>query len=219
FKFKKVLQDLKATEALIFGQAGFLASPSDDYQINLKEEYLFQSKKHQIKDPMIRSQWKFGKLRPPNFPTVRLAQLASLYHQYPKLFNGLIETENVKDLKSFFKVRTSEYWQTHYDFGKVRKHKTSGIGVQSIEILLINSVAPILAAYAKFTGEQHYMDRAVSLLESLRFEENRTTRKFDPNFFPSKNAFDSQALIELYKSYCIKKRCLNCHIGVSIISN
>ncbi len=217
-KLKKNLQNLLSTEALLFGQAGFLETANEVYRDELKKEYTYLHGKHQLQEPMISVQWKFGKLRPQNFPTVRLSQFASLLHNHPKLFSLLIETENVKTLKALFKVNTSDYWQSHYDFEKERKQKAVGMGEKSVEIILLNSVSPILAAFAKFTGEQRFMDRAISLLESIHFEDNRITRKFDQLFFPSKSAFDSQALIHLYKNYCSRKKCLQCNIGVNLIS-
>ncbi len=217
-KLKKNLDSLKSTEALLFGQAGFLEKSIDQYQESLRDEHTYLSKKHELHEPMISVQWKLGKLRPPNFPTVRLSQLAALLHHYPKLFSLLIENQDVKKLKEIFSISVSDYWNEHYDFSKKKKKQSNGIGEKSVEILLINVVAPILAAYSTFTDEQKFMDRAILLLESIKFEDNRMTRMFDMSYFPSKTSFDSQALIHLQKNYCQRKRCLNCHIGVQLIS-
>ena len=218
-KLKKNLHNLKATEALLFGQAGFLQTPNDSYHADLKKEYDYLSKKYQLMKPMAVSQWKLSKLRPPNFPTVRLSQFASLLHHYPQLFSYIIETENIHTLKNIFHVTTSDYWHSHYDFGKSRKNLSKAMGNKSIEGILLNSVVPILAAYSKFTADLQFMDRAILLLETISFETNRITRKFDSSFFSSKSAFDSQGLIQLFKNYCFKKKCLNCRIGIDIISN
>lgn len=217
-RLKKVLHDSFKTEALMFGQAGFLEKIQDDYQRSLKTEFDFLSKKFQLLDPLVKAQWKFGKLRPANFPTVRLAQLSALLHHNPQLFSLLIHTEDLKELKKKLSVSVSGYWQLHYDFKKESKRPIETMGANSFESLLINSVAPILSAYSKYTGEQKFMDRAVELLESLKPERNRFTKKWDNLIDTSKNAFDSQAQIQLFKNYCLKRRCLQCNIGVDILN-
>ncbi|MEQ9302353.1 MAG: DUF2851 family protein, partial [Marinoscillum sp.] len=217
-RLKKVLHDSFKTEALMFGQAGFLEKIQDDYQRSLKTEFDFLSKKFQLLDPLVKAQWKFGKLRPANFPTVRLAQLSALLHHNPQLFSLLIHTEDLKELKKILSVSVSGYWQLHYDFKKESKRPIETMGANSFESLLINSVAPILSAYSKYTGEQKFMDRAVELLESLKPERNRFTKKWDNLIDTSKNAFDSQAQIQLFKNYCLKRRCLQCNIGVDILN-
>ena len=217
-KLKKELQSLRSTEALLFGQAGFLEEPIDDYQHGLKSEFQFLHKKHRLNEPLSKAQWKFGKLRPPNFPSVRLSQFAALLHKQPKLFSFLIETENVKEIKKALSVPVGDYWQHHYDFGRPLKKPTESMGVSSFENLLINSVAPLLAAYAKYTDKQAFMDRAIEVLESIPPEQNRITRKWAPLGILSRSAFDSQSLIQLYTSYCQRRRCLQCNIGVEILS-
>lgn len=217
-KLKKALQSEKATEALLYGQAGFLEKMQDDYQKSLKEEYSYLRQKFQLDDPMVKPQWKFGKLRPANFPTVRIAQLSSLLHRHPKLFSLLIETKNIKELRKELLVPMSNYWQMHYEFGKIRKTPSSSMGTSSFENLMINSVAPLLAAYSKYTDNQDFMDRAVELLESLAAENNRIIKKWGSAGVNPKSAFDSQALIELFNNYCKRRRCLQCNIGVEILA-
>lgn len=217
-KLKKVLHNSKQTEALLFGQAGFLRKEKDDHQRSLNSEFNFLSKKYELRDPMVEAQWKFGKLRPGNFPTVRLSQLASLLHHHSKLFALLTETEDIKYIKKALLTPVSTYWRTHYDFGKMRKKTTVSIGTKSFENILINTVAPLLAAYSKHTAQQQYMDRAIHLLESLPLERNRIVSKWDSLNLNLKNAFDSQAAIELYRSYCQKRRCLQCNVGVELLN-
>ncbi|MEQ9467473.1 MAG: DUF2851 family protein [Ekhidna sp.] len=217
-RLKKALQSAKSTEALLFGQAGFLDEVQDDYQKSLKEEFSYLRQKFQLVDPMVKPQWKFGKLRPANFPSVRIAQLASLLHRHPKLFSLLIETKDLKVLKKELLVEVSDYWQTHYDFGKARKTPSASMGISSFENLLINSVAPLLAAYSKYTDNQDFMNRGVELLESLASEKNRITKKWGSVGIKPKSAFDSQALIELFSNYCKRRRCLQCNIGVEILT-
>ncbi|MEO9871594.1 DUF2851 family protein [Ekhidna sp.] len=215
---KKILPKALETEALIFGQSGFLEGEGDDYKKKLRSEYDFISKKFQLPDTMVQAQWKFGKLRPDNFPTVRLSQFASLLHKHSQLFTFLTQTESMDVLKKKLVVSVSSYWQDHYDFGKPRKKPIETIGISSFENILINTVAPLLAAYSKYTDEQKFIDRAVELLESLSPESNRITRKWEPLDQKAKNAFESQAQIHLFKNYCQKKRCLQCNVGVKILS-
>ncbi|WP_424963614.1 DUF2851 family protein [Ekhidna sp.] len=217
-KLKKALQNKLSTEALLFGQAGFLNEENDEYQGALKSEFQFLQNKYHLPDMMVKPQWKFGKLRPANFPSVRLAQLAALLHHQPKLFTILTQTEGIKELKTLLCPVLSEYWQTHYDFGKGRKKIINHFGQTTFENILINTVAPLLAAYARHTANPIYMDRAIELLESLSAESNRITKKWDEIGLESKTAFDSQALIQLFKNYCQKRRCLQCNIGVEILN-
>lgn len=217
-KLKKSLQSRLSTEALLFGQSGFLDDVVDPYQRSLKDEYVFQTKKLRLGPPLSRAQWKFGKLRPANFPSVRIAQLASVLHHNPKLFIFLIETKNIKELKNQLQVRTSEYWKSHYDFGKPSKNRDSKIGTSSLDNILINSVAPLLAAYSTYVGDHSFLAQAVEMLESIAPESNRITKKWDHMGIKPKSAFDSQALIQLYQSYCQQRKCLLCNIGVEILN-
>ena len=217
-KLKKVLQNAFQTEAILFGQAGFLETPVDPYQEELKSEFVFLSRKFDLQEPLKKVQWKYGKLRPANFPSVRLAQLSGIFHKHLQLFTLLTKSENIADLKTELLVDVSSYWQNHYDFGKLRKKTSRGIGQSSFENLLINSVSPILAAYSLFTNEQKYMDKAIDLLESISPENNRITKKWTSLDIKPKSALDSQALIQLHKSYCQKRRCLHCNIGVEILN-
>lgn len=215
---KKVLHSEKQTEALVFGQAGFLNDQKDDHQQTLWKEYYFLHQKFQLPEPLSKAQWKFGRMRPPNFPTVRLAQFAALLHHQPKLFTLLTQTESIKKLKKELEVSTSNYWQSHYDFGK-EASKPIAMGNTSFENILINTVVPLLSAYAKHTDNQQYMDRSISLLESLSFEKNRITKKWQEKGVSKSKAFDSQALLQLFNKYCQHRKCLNCNIGTAIISS
>lgn len=217
-KLKKALQNEKSTEALLFGQAGFLNEAKDEYQDSLKSEFQFLQKKFQLPESMVKPQWKFGKLRPANFPPVRLAQLAAVLYNTPKLFTILTQTESIKTLKEHLRPPLSQYWQAHYDFGKERERATRQIGKSSFENILINTVAPLLAAYSKYTAGPTFMDRAVELLESSPTENNRITRKWSKIDVNAKTAIDSQAFIQLFKSYCQKRKCLQCNIGVEILN-
>ncbi|MDE0472694.1 MAG: DUF2851 family protein [Ekhidna sp.] len=225
---KKNLQNQFKTEALIFGQAGFLAKASDSYQKQLREEFHFLKTKYELPDQMNKSEWKFGRMRPASFPSVRLAQFAALLHQNTNLFSRIKFFEHSKDLTSSvltsstlttsIKINHPSYWQSHYDFGKPRKSASKGPGSSTLNNILINSVSPILAAYGKFSGEQHHMDQAVALLEGIKPEANRHTKAWEELGRKPDSAFESQAQIQLIQSYCEKKRCLDCNIGVYLLS-
>ncbi|GAB4236333.1 MAG: DUF2851 family protein [Ekhidna sp.] len=214
---KKNLHDLTKTEALVFGQAGFLEKPTDTYSQQLQKEHDFLKAKYELPAPLGQSEWKFGKMRPANFPTIRLAQFASLMHHSPQLFTNLISLENPKKIREVFDFELPDYWCQHYAFSKKRKQKQKHLGNQSLENLLINTVAPLLAAYGRHTDQQNLMDRAISLLEQVSPEKNRITKKWDEIGFEAGNAFDSQAQIQLFNAYCKPKKCLECSIGIEIL--
>ncbi|MFK7951477.1 MAG: DUF2851 family protein [Ekhidna sp.] len=215
---KKYTHQPKSIEALLFGQSGFLESAIDEYQVELQKEFKFLQSKHQLKDPINKSEWKFGRMRPANFPSVRLSQFASLISQNPHLFTHLLEVKNVKEFIQTIHCDLSDYWIAHYDFGKVKKKKGMKIGDTTFHNIIINTLVPILAAYSKYSGNQHYMDRALELLELVPSENNRITKKWVSIGQNPKNALDTQAMIQLYKNYCQPQQCLSCNIGVALLS-
>jgi hypothetical protein len=215
----KYSDQVKCIEALIFGQAGFLEDEVDnDYHIALKNEYQYLQKKHTIQPKLKRSMWKFSKMRPSNFPTVRLAQYSALLSKNKHLFSLLTGIHDPKKLIQSFQFDVSGYWQKHYDFGKLRKKISGNIGESTINNILINSIAPLLAVYGRFIQDQQYIDRSINILEMLPPEKNHITRKWESVGKSSKSAFDSQSLIGLYKNYCTQKKCLLCSVGVGILS-
>lgn len=208
-------------EALIFGISGFLnESPKDDYHFKLMNEYVFLAKKYNLEGKEInKSEWKYLRLRPANFPAVRLSQFTALLNKNPRLFDVFTSYESPQKLINQLKIKPSNYWATHYDFGKKSKNKLQGIGTNSLENILINTTAPLLATFSLHIQEQIYMDKAVDLLQHLKPENNNIITQWKELGVEAKNAFESQALIELYNNYCLKKQCLSCNIGVSIINN
>lgn len=204
-------------EAMLFGQAGFLDDPIDSYQRQFQTEYVFLQKKYRL-DGLHRAHWKFGKMRPSNFPSVRLAQLSALLSKTTKLFSLFSEVANVNELKKALTLDLPEYWQTHYDFGKPLKGGSIRLGRSSLENLIINSIVPVLAAYSRHTDQPAMMTKAIEFLEQLPPESNRYTKPFEEIAKSPKNAFDSQALITLFKDFCTRKKCLNCAIGSSLFS-
>jgi hypothetical protein len=205
-------------EALLFGQAGFLEiEPGDEYYILLKREYKILKAKYSLVQGVKKSQWRFLRLRPANFPTIRIAQFASLIFHSKNLFSKIMEAENASTLKKIVNVEQSDYWQQHYQFNKKSTSTIAPLGQLSIYNLIINSVAPILVAYGQFNSNQALVDRAIELLQSIEPENNAIIRMWNALNVKPGNAHDSQALIELHNSYCMPKRCLDCRIGASII--
>jgi hypothetical protein len=217
----KHANNIHQVEALLLGQAGFLdEKEGDDYYLGLRKEYLFLSKKYQLETmKMNRHQWKFLRLRPANFPTLRLAQLAIILVKLKNVFSAILDTTSFDQLNKLLAQPTSEYWNTHYHFGKDGKSRNKKIGKSSVENIIINTVVSILAAYSKMHQEQEYLDRAVSFLQQLSPENNRITSQWKSLNQPIKSAFESQAGIELYNEYCLKKKCLSCNIGAKLLTN
>jgi hypothetical protein len=206
-------------EALLFGQAGFLDEHSDDSYYNLlKREYTLLSQKYGLEGRKLnKAQWKFLRLRPANFPTIRLAQLAALLHDQKNIFSRILEESALKNLKAIFAVKQSEYWFRHFRFFKPSKEDVAPLGDSSVNILIINTVVPLLAAYARSKDDTIFMDRAVSVLQGMTAENNTITRLWNTIGVTNKTAFDSQALLELYSEFCVKRKCLECSIGVSLL--
>ncbi len=216
----KHADNLQQVEALLFGQAGLLGiapEEKDDYLEGLKKEYKYLAHKYQLKtDSIHESQWKFFRLRPANFPTIRLAQFCQLLHQSSNVFSLLTDTP-IKALYENLAVTQSAYWQEHYQFGTESKTKIGGLGRESVGHILINAVVPLLVAYGKAKDEQGCVERAVAILEDLPAEDNVILRHWEEVGIKVKSAFDSQALIELFNNFCSPKKCLSCNIGASIL--
>ncbi len=214
-------------EALLFGQAGFLDEPpetDDGYWQSLKEEYSFLDKKYNLASHKLTlHQWKFMRLRPANFPTIRLAQLAQLLATHHNLFSLFKNFTSYPELFQTLQVSQSAYWQKHFRFGVSVKDKASSgkskLGKTSIENIIINTVVPLLVAYAKAKDEDVYLEKALALLQQIPAERNKITRLWEDLGVEAKTAFDAQGLIELYNSFCTQKKCLSCNIGVAIIKN
>ncbi|MDB4904736.1 MAG: hypothetical protein JWQ63_4017 [Mucilaginibacter sp.] len=205
-------------EALIFGQAGFLTdNVKDEYPLKLKKEYEFLRKKYQL-NPIENHLWKFMRLRPQNFPTLRLAQFAALVVQSNHLFSKLLEIKDVKGLRNLFtEIKINPYWENHYRFDAESVPSAKNLGQASIDILLLNTLALFLFSYGKYNQLQHYINRGLQLLEYLPNENNKITADFSTLGVKIKNAFESQALLELKNNYCNNKKCLHCGVGNKIL--
>ncbi len=220
--FKILLKHLDKpiqVEALLFGQAGFLeTAKEDEYLRVLIREYNLLRQKYRLDAKQMNVvQWRFMRLRPANFPTVRLAQLASLLQMQKNLFSKILDGISIKDLTELLEVVQSEYWQQHYQPGKKSKTIVSALGKSSVQNIIINTITPILTAYGQLHDDQRYIDRAVDFLQQIPAENNRIVREWYGLGYKVTSAFDSQGLIELYNNFCVKRRCLECTVGASII--
>lgn len=206
-------------EAFLLGQAGLLAERRDDdnYYTRLLNEYSFLQNKFGL-TPLPNSAWKFFRLRPANFPHRRLAMLAQYIYGGFSLFAKLCNAESIDELRALFQVQLSGYWDTHYTFDSTSPASTSVLGKPAIDIILINTVAPLLYAYGCHIGNNHYTDRAQWIWESLRPEQNNIVRRFAAVGIEAKSALDSQAIIQLYNEYCQNRKCLYCRIGHKLLS-
>ncbi len=206
-------------EAMLFGQAGFLNEHLEDkYPQQLQNEYVFLKQKFKL-NPLDTYLWKFLRLRPVNFPTIRIAQFANLIFNSTHLFSKIIETEKCDDLKKLMNVDVSEYWHTHYVFDKSSLLKTKHLGEDAVNNIIINTVIPFLFVYGKQKGELKYVDRALSFLEQINGENNSIIGKWETLKLPVKTAYSTQGLLQLKMEHCNYKKCLSCPIGNYLLKN
>jgi len=203
-------------EALLFGNAGLLDGDfKEAYPRLLQKEYLFLKNKYALKKP--EASLLFLRMRPSNFPTVRLAQLAMLIHQSLHLFSKIKESKTVNEIKELLNVTANDYWHYHYMLDEPSAFKKKKLGEQMINNILINTVVPVLFAYGQYHADELCKDKALKWLEELKAETNSITKGFKALQIENKTAFDSQALIQLKNEYCNKKRCLDCSVGNKLI--
>jgi len=212
-------------EAMLFGQAGFLSENiEDEYYTKLKTEYLFLKHKYDF-IPIEKHLWKFLRLRPVNFPTLRISQFAHLIFKSNALFSKIIEivqsaqaTKASEMLNEHFDLQASEYWDTHYVFGKESSKKIKRFGSQSFNTILINTIVPFAFAYGKSKANEQLMANSLHLLENISAEKNTIIQKWNNYGHEVKTAYQSQALYHLSSQYCSKKQCLRCAIGNKTIA-
>jgi hypothetical protein len=205
-------------EALLFGQSGLLSEIDceDEYFKNLKKEYQFLKTKYSLKE-IDGSIWKFMRMRPANFPTIRISQFANLVFLSSHLYSKILEAESIEKLENYFQIKASEYWDTHYTFGKLSDKKIKHFGNSAIKNLIINTIIPTLFIFGKDSGNEEISEKAITFLENSKTESNNIITEWEKTGVTIKSAFDSQAIIHLYKNYCQNKKCLNCRIGQKII--
>lgn len=215
---RKYQHYLLETEALLLGMAGFLDGEfEDDVEIELQQTFKHLALKHDL-TPMVASSWKFSRMRPANFPTVRLAQLASFFHENHLSFTQLIERYTITDLLALFDLSASSYWDQRYKPGELTKAKRpKKLGKSTAHVLIINVVAVSCFAYGKYAGKSHLQDKAIEILENLPAESNNIVHKWSQIGRKAKNALDSQALLELKNRYCEEKKCLHCAVGNALL--
>lgn len=205
-------------EALLYGQAGMLSEQwEDQYPQHLKKEYTFLQDKYKLQ-PLTGLQWKLMRMRPTAFPTIRISQLASLYHNHPDLHAQILNVNSLKSLKNLFDIEASEYWDNHFLFDKDSPEiRTKKLGETTINSILINGVIPFLFAFGQHRGDDALVERALAFLEELPAESNKLMREWRNHSVKPKSAFQSQALIHLTKNYCLKGRCLECAFGNKVL--
>ena len=199
-------------EALLFGQAGLLENNFiDAYPAMLQKEFLFYKAKYKLQP--IQASLFFLRMRPANFPSVRLAQLAMLINKSSSLFSVIKEADCLQEIKKLLNVTANDYWHYRYVFDEATAFKEKHIGTQMVNNLLINTIIPIVFAYGMYNKEDGYKSKALQWLEEVPAEKNNITDAFVGLGVENKNAFDSQALIQLKNEYCNQKRCLQCSVG------
>ena len=209
--------DIFKLEALLFGQSGLLNPKlKDAYVQNLLAEYDFLRKKYSL-EPIASYQWKFMRLRPVNFPTIRIAQFAQLIHKSTHLLSKIVEAQKLEKLRDFFRLETTEYWLDHYSFGKSSKARKKLFGDSSFDLVLINTIVPFLFVYANHQKDDELKERALDFLSRTKAEQNSIIRKFAESGIKSSNASQTQALLTLKNDYCKYLKCLDCAIGSRLI--
>ena len=210
--------EIENLEALFFGRSSLLDSEKEDaYFKDLKSRWIYLENKYQLQNVLIEP-IQFFKHRPDNFPTIRLSQLASLYHKHQNLFSRIIAAKNIIEIRTIFHVFVSNYWQTHYTFDKMSSKKAKPLSKSFIDLLIINTIVPFKFAYdkslAKDTAEEN-----IAFLEQIESEKNAIIDKFKSVGIIAKNAFETQSLLQLKNEYCNKSACLQCAIGLELLKS
>ncbi|MDT0608367.1 DUF2851 family protein [Croceitalea rosinachiae] len=215
---RKLQNDVRALESVLFGMGGLFDKEeiTDNYFSELKREFDFQSKKFKLSGTQIQKP-EFFRLRPHNFPTIRLSQIANLYGSQQNLFRDLMNADTLVKIQTFFKISASSYWHNHFTFGKESSSSSKSLSKDFIDLLLINTIIPLKFCYAKKHGKD-VNDELVSLITVLKPEKNTIINNFDKVGKKTKNALQSQSKIQLYNEYCSKNQCLKCAVGASLLN-
>ncbi|MDQ3051957.1 MAG: DUF2851 family protein [Bacteroidota bacterium] len=209
---------LHQVEALVFGQSGLLLEPfKDEYPSLLQNEYRFLSKKYGLM-PLDHHIWKLLRMRPANFPTIRLSQFARLISENKCTMQRLLSEPSAEIIMKNFHVSASPYWNNHYLFDKPTRYRSAGLGDTSIRNILINTIAPVMFYYGRIKGEEMACEQAFSLLKNLPPEQNHILDEWLGNGIKVESAYTGQAMLGLYNNYCSQKKCLNCSLGITILN-
>ena len=215
---QKEALDVIYLEALLFGQANLIPDNVEDvYPKELKSWYDYMALKYKMNKPALEN-IQFFQHRPDNFPTIRLAQLAMLYHLQRNLFSKIIAAKSLTELHPLFELQVNGYWKTHYNFDKPSPKKDKSLSKEFINLLIINTIAPIKFAFAQSQGKES-AEILIDLLASIPAEKNNIIEKFSIFGIKSKNSFQTQALLQLKNKYCNTKKCLHCAIGLDLLKN
>ena len=213
---RKVSFDEQQLTALFFGQAGFLEKEVEDsYYQQLKKEYEYLKHKYKL-HPISNAQFQFFRMRPQNFPTIRIAQLASLFFKHQNLFSKLMSITKKEEFYTLFSFTIQAFWKTHYTFESKSKKSSKKLSKSFIDLILINTIIPLKFVYLKSKAASD-KDEIIELIKQVASEKNSIISKFSKLNLKSKNALESQALLELKNNYCSKKRCLQCAIGNNLV--
>ena len=206
-------------EALLLGTAGFLnLKTEEDHTTSLLWEYRFLAHKYGL-SPMRLETWKFHRLRPASFPTLRLAQLAALLPQLPQLWNHMLEAEQPEQVYQWLNTHPHEFWLTHYTLNKKSKSSKKNLSQEFKNLFIINGIIPLLFAYGQIFGQEKASHKALRWLELAEAEKNTLVNRYAKKGFELRNALDSQGILQLNKEYCKTKKCLQCSIGQKVLKS
>ena len=208
--------DLEQLTALFFGQAGFLEEDLEEhYHQQLKEKYRYLKHKHKL-NSISKNAFQFFRMRPQNFPTIRIAQLASLLCTHQNLFSKLMSINKKEDFYDLFSFEVDAFWKTHYTFESDSKKSPKKLTKSFVDLIIINTIIPLKFVYLQSRGEVSE-NGIMQLIKQVSSEKNSIISNFSALEIKAKNAMESQALIQLKNNYCTKKRCLQCAIGNSLL--
>jgi len=208
--------ELRELEAYIFGLAGFLENAEDEYSKELFRRFSFLKSKYKLQS-LPGELWKYSRMRPQNFPTIRLAQVCAMLCQQKDILSTILDLDQEMEPNSFLNVELSSYWDTHYKFGTTSKKTVKKISKGMQDLVGINCFAPFLFLYGQMHDEQRYKDQAIELLGKLKAEKNAITKQWERLGMVNKTAQNSQALIHLKNNYCSNMKCLSCDIGYALL--
>ncbi len=216
--FKKNCNNALKTESILYGMAGLLDEEKvkDSYYIGLKNEFSFLKNKYSLENDRV-EKVAFFRLRPSNFPTIRLSQISSLYIKHQTLFSKLMQTKSLNDIYDIFNVKASNYWDNHYTFGKISKDSSKKLTKSFINLIVINTIIPLRFCYSQHLGKDE-ISIIIDIVSSLQQEKNSIVDNFKNVKVSINTAKDSQAIVQLYNEYCSKNKCLQCVVGNSLLN-